>query len=361
MSFLPRDFDVPEQLETERFRLRSLTIHDLVKDYDAVMSSLDHLWAMFGEQCKAMSSDLAITYRPGSDADSYTVFHTFEQSLADLLRRMGSTTPTSIADPQALARMWTERRSLYTHLTDTADQFWVAEKEGQVIGFARSVVRGSVRELTELFVLPGQQSGGVGRELIKRAFPPAESDDAEYRSIIATTDFRAQALYLKSGVYPRFPIYYFGRQPQTVNLSSDLTFTPSTRSPETLEILGKLDEAVLGHRRDADHTWFLNDRQGYLYYRNNQPVGYGYVGVTSGPFALLDTADYPAVLAHAESQAAASGREHFGLEIPVVNQVVVDYLLARDFQLDTFMAVMMTNKPFGKFENYILTSPSFFM
>ena len=37
------NFEVPEVLVTEKFRLRMLTIHDLVKDYDAVMSSAEHL------------------------------------------------------------------------------------------------------------------------------------------------------------------------------------------------------------------------------------------------------------------------------------------------------------------------------
>jgi hypothetical protein len=44
MRFLPPEFEVPELLETSRFRIRPLTIHDLVKDYDAVMTSREHLW-----------------------------------------------------------------------------------------------------------------------------------------------------------------------------------------------------------------------------------------------------------------------------------------------------------------------------
>jgi hypothetical protein len=42
VPFVPRDFAVPEKLETDEFRLRMLTVNDVVKDYDAVMSSLDH-------------------------------------------------------------------------------------------------------------------------------------------------------------------------------------------------------------------------------------------------------------------------------------------------------------------------------
>ena len=35
---VPADFDVPSGFETERFVLRPLTIHDVVKDYDAMVS-----------------------------------------------------------------------------------------------------------------------------------------------------------------------------------------------------------------------------------------------------------------------------------------------------------------------------------
>ncbi len=40
-------FEAPEKLETEEFRLRMLTVNDLVQDYDAVMSSVEHLKSTF--------------------------------------------------------------------------------------------------------------------------------------------------------------------------------------------------------------------------------------------------------------------------------------------------------------------------
>lgn len=42
-SFVPKDFVVPEVLENTYFRIRMLSINDVVKDYDAVMTSIDHL------------------------------------------------------------------------------------------------------------------------------------------------------------------------------------------------------------------------------------------------------------------------------------------------------------------------------
>jgi hypothetical protein len=41
--FIPKDFLVPIVLETDQLRLRMLTVNDVIKDYDAVMSSIDHL------------------------------------------------------------------------------------------------------------------------------------------------------------------------------------------------------------------------------------------------------------------------------------------------------------------------------
>ena len=43
LPFVPRDFAVPERLDTAEFRLRMLTIRDVVQDYDAVTSSATHL------------------------------------------------------------------------------------------------------------------------------------------------------------------------------------------------------------------------------------------------------------------------------------------------------------------------------
>jgi GNAT superfamily N-acetyltransferase len=306
---------------------------------------------------KSINSHASLTFRPGSVADSYAVFRVFEETIADLDQRLGSTTPTSWQDPTALERMWAERRSLYEHLAQEAESFWVAERDGQVIGFARSILQDGVRELTELFVLPGVQSAGVGRGLLARAFP---ANGARYRSIISSPDIRAQALYLKAGVYPRFPIYYFGRSPETVTVSTDLVFEPIPASAESLEILGSLDRSLLGYRRDVTHSWLLGDRQGYVYYRDDRPVGYGYVGIRNGPFALIENRDFPAVLAHAESEAAKYDRK-FGLEIPMINRAAVDYLLARGYHMASFIATSMSDVPFGEFENYILPSPPFFM
>lgn len=42
MPFIPPNYQVPASSETSEFRLRMLTVNDVVRDYDAVMTSIAH-------------------------------------------------------------------------------------------------------------------------------------------------------------------------------------------------------------------------------------------------------------------------------------------------------------------------------
>jgi RimJ/RimL family protein N-acetyltransferase len=46
--FVPDDFEIPALLETDRFRLRMLSVDDVEKDYEAVIESRKLLHTMFG-------------------------------------------------------------------------------------------------------------------------------------------------------------------------------------------------------------------------------------------------------------------------------------------------------------------------
>jgi hypothetical protein len=277
---------------------------------------------------------VSITYRPGTLADSRTVAGVTAQNFA--------------------AYTFERYQALYDHMARTAEHFWVAERAGHVIGYARSTLRDGLRELTEFHVAPGNQSAGIGRELLVRAFP---ASGARRRVILASTDVRAQARYLKSGVSPRFPWIEFSRTPEPANAATDLTIEPVSATPDTLAACALIDQALLDFSRDADHEFLLSDRQGYLYYRGDRVVGYGYAGADNGPFALLDALDFPAILAHAETAAARRRAERFTVTVPLINRVAVSYLLARRFLLAEWFGFFMSDEPFGAFENYIQCSP----
>ncbi len=58
--FVPYDFDIPDTLENQHFRIRMLTVHDVVKDYDAVMTSIDHLRGVFGPTSRWPRKDMTL-------------------------------------------------------------------------------------------------------------------------------------------------------------------------------------------------------------------------------------------------------------------------------------------------------------
>lgn len=308
---------------------------------------------------------MTIKYRQAGLEDTYSSFLIFRQALEDLSVRLNVQAITAANDPDIMVNLWERRRPHFEHIARTSEHNWLAEKDGQPVGYARSILRDGVLQLTEFFVVPGAQSAGVGRELLTRALPPSST----YRRVIlASVDMRAQARYLKAGVSPLFPVYYFSHLPQQPPINSDLTFEPVAASPTSVETIGAIDKAILGYRRDVDHEWLLGYRQGYLYRRNDQPVGYGYVpkgdNTSGGPFVLLDQADFPAVLAHAENEAhKRDASKEYGFEVPMINRTAAEYLLSRHYEIDSFFEFFMTDAPerFGGLANAIITSPPFFL
>ncbi|MEW6084618.1 MAG: GNAT family N-acetyltransferase [Chloroflexota bacterium] len=299
---------------------------------------------------------MTITYREGTIEDSHAVFQVFVKTIMDYSGRMNVMGITGGEDPQVLKSLWERRKTMFEFLARTASHFWVAEHDGEIVAYARAMEHDGLIELTEFFVSPLQQSGGLGRQLLARAFPPT---DSPYRTIIATLDERALARYLKADVYARFPLKYFYRQAEKVDFKTDLSIEPMHQKVH-LEKMNRIDKQIIGHSRPIVHEWIATTRDGFVYTRDGEIVGYGYVGSSSGPFAVLEENDFPAVLAHAESLVAEKGGE-FGVETPLINKTAIQYFMDRKFRIDSFTALFMSNVSFGKFENYLCFSPEFFM
>ena len=97
-------------------------------------------------------------YRPATADDSEACFRLFEATIDDLGRRTGRIANDTSGDPEA----WALRGPLFDHLAATAHSWWVAEDEAGVLeGYARSIERADAQELTEFFVRPDVQAGGM--------------------------------------------------------------------------------------------------------------------------------------------------------------------------------------------------------
>jgi GNAT superfamily N-acetyltransferase len=296
-----------------------------------------------------------ITYRRGSPADSRLLFDIFEAAIDDLGVRMQANGNSTAGDPAA----WERRRPLYEHLAETVDHLWIAEDDGRPIGYARSILRDGVRELTELFVRPDRQSNGVGRELLERAFP---AEGARHRTLLATLDVRAVARYVRSGLEGRVPIFSVSRVPEPVAVDSDLRAEPLVADAATLDRLAEIDRALLGYRRDVDHRWFASQRRGQVYRRGGAIVAYGYAPVADGwggPYAALEPSDLPRLLADAETAAHRAGHREVAFDVALINRAALDHLLGRGYRVQPFPMILFSDAELGQLDRYVLFSPAF--
>jgi GNAT superfamily N-acetyltransferase len=292
-----------------------------------------------------------IGVRRGTADDNEPCFRVFVDAIIDLSRRIGAPWEP---DP---VELWPRLEPMFVHLGEEAAEWWVAQEAGgEIIGYARSVARGGLFELTEFFVRPGRQSAGIGRRLLELAFPP---DRGEVRAIIATPDLRALSRYYRAGTTVRFPIVSLTGAPAANDGSSDLEAVRVTADDG--DELAALERAVLEFERGPDElAWLLQQREGYIYRRGGLAVGFGFIGLSgSGPIAALEPDDQVAILLHIEARAAALGRPEVSFEVPMVNEVAMRHLLDRRFRMDPFMTLLLSSRPFGHFDRLIAFSPPF--
>lgn len=302
----------------------------------------------------------AFSLRRATAEDSRAAFDVQLFSLVDLTDRLHTRWDV---EPE---EQWRKLRFLYEFLAAHAAEWWMAEDQssGEPIGYARSIERGGLLELSEFFVLPGHQSAGVGAALLARAFPEGRG---EVRVIVATTDVRAQARYYRAGTTVLFPIVELRGEPRGSEPARG--FEPARDldavrlAPDDagrLAAVARIEAAVLEFDRGDELAWLAGRREGYLYRRSGADIGFGFVGLEgTGPIATLDPVDQPAILDHLCSRAAVLGREELSFEVPMVNGVAVRHLLDRGLRLDPFYTYLMSNRPFGRFDRYVGFSPPF--
>jgi hypothetical protein len=115
--FAPKSATIPSGIEHAEFRIRMLTIHDLEKDYDAVMTNVDHLVGVFGPD------------------ESWPAGLTLEENLIDLgwhqkefeLRRSFTYTVMSIDESQCLGCVYVEPSEKQNY--DARVILWVRQSE----------------------------------------------------------------------------------------------------------------------------------------------------------------------------------------------------------------------------------------
>jgi GNAT superfamily N-acetyltransferase len=256
---------------------------------------------------------------------------------------------------------WGSGESLHHLLARLAAEWWVAEEtdSGRLIGFARTLERDGLLELTEFFVLPDVQGKGIGRALLELAFPAGRG---AVRSIVATSDVRAQARYYAAGMVARFPIYTLAARPSDAEPAGDLAAVPIDDA-QTFHDQRAIERQALGHRRsDEELGWLVEHRRAHLYKRDGEAIGFSFVGSDGvGPVAAKEPSDLPFILLHVEGQAHAMGLERIEIQVPAPNEVAMRHLMGRGYRLDPWINFLMSDRPFGRFDRLVPFSPPLFL
>jgi ribosomal protein S18 acetylase RimI-like enzyme len=178
---------------------------------------------------------------------------------------VGETDPPPLGEPHPWLR----------HVLQTG-MMLVAEQDGEVIGFAGVIDRGDLVFLTDLFVAPQTQSYGVGRALLDAILPR----DGRALATIGSSDPRALALYIRSGMTPEWPDFLIHIERERWRAAArglgGVHLIEAT--PMEADLLA-WDAEIGGRSRPEEHGYWLEAcaATAVWFERGGERIGYGYV------------------------------------------------------------------------------------
>jgi GNAT superfamily N-acetyltransferase len=244
-----------------------------------------------------------IRYRNASETDIEAEHAVFVAAEGELLRRHGF---AWAAPPKE--RFAPEHLHFLAH---DGPRCFVAVSDGEVVGYSAVIVREETSYLAALFVHPGVQGQGVGRELLALAFAEAPRRRMTISDAIQPI---SNALYARYGMLPSTPILGFEGE------ASDIPPSDLDAAAPTAAALAALDRAAYGFDRAVDHAFWQAQARGTLWLRDGEPVAYSYRWPTGriGPIAGCDEASAAAAL-----RAELSREPKATIEIPGTSRSLV--------------------------------------
>ena len=201
--------------------------------------------------------------RPANEADLQAIYEVFYQN--EILD--SAQPPPAGATPPYLQ-----------HVLETGT-LYVAEQDGKVLAYAGAITRGTITFLTDLFVLPSQQSGQLGKTLLHAVLP----QDGLVHFTVSSSDPRALALYIRAGMRPQWPYFALRLQKpaRTWDKVSDIEMVEANPADPALI---EWDTRINGRPRPAELEYWVREEQAIplWFRRQGQIVGYGYMRLGAG-------------------------------------------------------------------------------
>jgi ribosomal protein S18 acetylase RimI-like enzyme len=251
-------------------------------------------------------------------------------------------------------------------LDDDADGLWVAEEAGEILGFAWSWVCGDLWFLAQLFVSPGHQGRSIGNELLKRTLEHAQQSGATNKALITFTfNTVSQGLYIRHGLFPRFPIYNFSVARELLMgrlQGTQFRYMPLDETASNLHSLARIDARALGVSREKHHRYLINDSatRGVSLYAGDDCVGYVYISTDGhiGPLAVAQPDALGTAFRTALNLAAQSGSSQVSAFLPGTSEAALSTAVEHGMRI-TFPMLLMSMRDFGDWTRYLPRNPGF--
>ena len=244
-------------------------------------------------------------------------------------------------------------------LATDPDGYFCAVEDGRIRGMVSALVRGRLWYLSMFFVLPDDQSRGLGRALIERALAYGEARGAEIRFTWATLDPRAQARYVMAGMAPRWPIYRVdGETAAVARLRERAALDPREREvPCDPGVAEKLTAEVFGEdRADGLAHWRGGGGSALAIARGGDVAAFAYRrGTRIEPAAGRDEAALLRAVAAAATAGAAGGKR-VTARVPAACTSLLEALIGCGFRLGA-PTLFMASRLFGRPELYVPSGP----
>ena len=251
-------------------------------------------------------------------------------------------------------------------IKDDPDGFWVAEDADEILGFAWSWVCDDLWFLAQLFVPTAHQGRGIGNELLKQTLKHCWKAGATNKALITFTFNRvSQGLYIRHGLFPKMPIYFFdvARERLIAGLQyAPLRWVALLDTAEHLNGLAEIDARAIGVTREKHHQFLINDRanKGVMLHAGSECVGYAYISSDGhiGPLAVMRADTLSAAFITALKVAADGGSARVSALLLGTCDTALSLAIEYGMRI-TFPMLLMASPGFGDWTQYMPRNPGF--